>query len=58
MFNDVAESRSSKAKREGKSTEENISQQRGLHGDRKSLKATDRVVGNLDLPPDLSDIIG
>lgn len=56
MFNNVAESQSSKAKREGKNTEENISRPRGLYGDRKSLKATDRLVGNLDLPPDLSSL--
>lgn len=50
MFNDVAESRSSKAKREGKRTEGEHFPATLLFGDRKSLKATDRL--NLDFPPD------
>lgn len=50
MFNDVAESRSSKANREGKRTEGEHFPATRLFGDRKSLKATDRL--NPDFPPD------
>lgn len=48
MFNDVAESRSSKAKREGKRTKGEHFPAARLFGDRKSLKDTNR----LDLLPD------